>query len=114
MICPKTTTILGWNWSLGTISPSIHKISALSSVSKPKTCTAMKSFIGAFRALSRCIPMYSLLLAPLEDSVKGLQGAQLIQWSPQLDSYFSTAQASLKSPRTLTIPVPSDKLSAYC
>ena len=63
-ICPKNCTILGWNWCKGTISPTSHKISALASVSKPKTCTAMKSFIGAFRAISRCIPHYTSLLAP--------------------------------------------------
>ena len=109
-ICPKKCTILGWNWCKGTISPTSHKISALASVSKPKTCTAMKSFIGAFRAISRCIPHYTSLLAPLENSIKGIQGAQHVTWTPQLESSFNEAQAALRSPRTLTIPTPDDKL----
>ena len=88
----------------------MHKISALASVNKPKTCTAMKSFVGAFRAISRCIAGYSSLLAPLEQSIKGLQGAQLIIWTPQLESYFLEAQSALKSPRALTILISSDKL----
>ena len=80
VICPKKTVILGWNWSLGVISPKTHKTSALPSVNKPKTCTAMKSFIGAFRAISWCFHRYSSLLSPLEESIKGIQGAQLINY----------------------------------
>ena len=110
VICPKKTVILGWNWSLGVITPNVHKSSDLASVNKPKTCTAMKSFVGTFRAISRCIAGYSSLLAPLEQSIKGLQGAQLIIWTPQLESYFLETQSALKSPRALTIPISSDKL----
>ena len=79
-------------------------------MNKPKTCTAMKSFIGAFRAISRCFPRYSSLLSPLEESIKGIQGAQLITWTLQLESCFEEAQSTLESPRALTIPIPSDKL----
>ena len=110
MICPKKCTILGWSWSCGTITPTSHKISALASVAKPKTCTAMKSFIGAFRAISRCIPRYASLLSPLEDSIKGIKGAQLVTWTPELETVFIEAQTALKSPRALTIPLPSDRL----
>ena len=102
VICPKKTVILGWNWSLGVITPNVHKISALASVNKLKTCTAMKSFVSTFRAISRCIVGYSSSLAPLEQSIKGLQGAQLIIWTPQLESYFLEAQSALKSPCVLT------------
>ena len=110
MICPTKCTILGWAWSAGIISPTSHKISALASVAKPKTCTAMKSFIGAFRAISRCIPRYASLLSPLEDSIKGIKGAQQITWTSELEAAFNAAQSALKSPRALTIPVRNDKL----
>ena len=50
------------------------------------------------------------LLSPLEDSTKGLTGAELIKWSLDLLFYFQKAQLSLKSPSTLTIPTASDQL----
>ena len=70
-------------------------------------CNAL---IQAYKALSRCIPKYSSLMSPLENSIKGLQGSQKIVWSDDLMNRFREAQAALKSPAVLTIPTPSDKL----
>ena len=72
----KQTTPLGWIWKAGTLSPSPHTIAPLPSVEPPKTCTRMRSFLGAYKALSLCIPKYASLVSPLEDSVKGLQGSE--------------------------------------
>ena len=110
VICPKETIILGWQWNSGTLSPCSHKISALASVSPPKTRTAMRSFIGAFKALSRCIPRYASLVSSLEDSIKGLDGNHAIDWTDDLYSHFARIQTALKSPSILTIPKPSDQL----
>ncbi len=60
-ICPMKTMILGWVWKTGTLTASSHKIAPLSSFDPPKTCTSMRSFIGAFKALSRCFRRYSSL-----------------------------------------------------
>ena len=109
-ICPKRTVVLGWSWCGGTLSPNVHKLSPLAAATPPKTCTAMKSFIGAYKALSRCIPRYASLLSPLEDSIKGLEKTQVIQWTDELNDHFGKAQQALKSPSVLTIPKPSDKL----
>ena len=109
-ICPQKVTILGWDWRQGTLSPNTHSISALASVSPPKTCTAMRSFIGSFKAISRCIPRYASLVSPLEDAIKGLKGNQLITWSPELLDNLAKAQSALKSPKTITIPKSSDQL----
>jgi hypothetical protein len=84
VICPIQTNILGWIWHSGTLSVSSHKISALITTEPPKTCSAMKSYIGAYKAMSQCIPRYASLLSPWEDSTKGLQGNQLIQWNDEL------------------------------
>ena len=109
-ICPKRVTILGWDWSEGTLSPNTHSISALASVSPPKTCTSMRSFIGSYKAISRCIPRYASLVSPLEDAIKGLKGNQPITWSAELMEHFDKAQTALKSPKTITIPRPTDQL----
>ena len=110
VICPVETTILGWKWKNGTLSPCVHKTSPLASVQQPATCTAMRSFIGAFKALARCIPRYSSLVAPLEDSIKGMQGQQKINWTEDLKTQFARCQQAVKSPKTITIPRPDDKL----
>ena len=111
MICPLRTVILGWKWSMRSLSPATYKVSALASVDPSKTCSAMRSFIGAFKAILFCIPRYASSLSPLEDSTKGiLTGAELIKWSPDLLSHFQKAQLFLKSPSTLTIPTDSNQL----
>ena len=110
VVCPIRTTILGWQWNAGTLTPSIHKISTLALVQPPATCSSMRSFIGAFKALSKCIPSYASLISPLEDSIKGLQGQSKIQWSESLSSHFENCRAALRSPKTVTIPTSSDRL----
>ena len=110
VICPRTTSLLGWLWSSGTITASPHKISALAKVDQPTTCKQMRSYIGAFKAMSRCIPKYSSLMSPLENSIKGLSGNQHIAWTDSLQHHFKQTQEALSSVQTITIPTPSDKL----
>ena len=51
VICPKTTTILGWVWSQGTLKASPHRISTLATCSPPETVKGLCAFIGAYRAV---------------------------------------------------------------
>ena len=110
-ICPLKTTILGWIWQGGTLSPCPHKIAPLVAVEPPPTCSSMRSFIGAFKALSKCIPRYATLVAPLEDAIKGLQGQQHVNWTDELTNHFLQCKQALQSPTTITIPKPSDHLA---
>ena len=110
IICPDTTIVLGWTWCAGTITVSSHKISPLATVEPPKTCSSMRSFIGSYKAVSRCIPKYSSLMSPLENSIKGLLGSQLITWTDELLEHFRKAQEAIKSPAVLTVPKPTDQL----
>lgn len=110
LICPCTTTILGWHWSSCTLSPSKRRLSVLATVQPPKTWSSMQSCIGLFKAVSRCVPQYVSLLSPLEDVIKGLEGSQKIIWDKALLHHFNAAQASLRNPQTLVIPRKSDQL----
>ena len=110
LVCPKTFNVLGWKWTSGTISISPHKITPLLSTEPPKTCSNMRSFIGAFKAMSRCIPRYSSLASPLEESIKGLNGSQHVTWTEELLEYFKQCKEALKSPLFLTVPTPEDNL----
>ena len=109
-ISPRCFDVLGWKWSSGTISATPHKVSPLMSAEPPKTCSNMRSFIGAFKALSRCIPKYSSIVSPLEDSIKGLTGAQRVDWTDSLLEHFRLCKEALKTTRVLTLPTPEDKL----
>ena len=110
-IVPKRTTVLGWIWQSGTISIPQHKILPLVSSEPPRTCSAMRSFIGAYKALSRCIPNYSSLMSPLENCIKGLDSKSLPNWDSDLITHFRNAQKALKNQHILTIPTPDDKLT---
>ena len=110
IVCPRQLITLGWVWCAGTLSASSHKIAPLAACEPPKTCTKMRSFLGAFKALSQCIPKYASLVSPLEDSTKGLNGSQMITWTPELQKVFDKVQCALKMPHTLTVPRPTDQL----
>ena len=88
-ICPKSFDVLGWKWTSGTLSITPHKLTPLISADPPKTCSNMRSYIGAFKALSRCIPRYSSLMSPLENSIKGLNGSQHFKWTDELHEHFN-------------------------
>ena len=64
IINPKTTTILGWVWSQGTLSATPHSICTLKTCEAPRTVKELKSFIGAYKVLSRVIPDCAKVIAP--------------------------------------------------
>ncbi len=110
VICPRSTTILGWIWSNGTLTASPHRIAALSSTEPPLTVQGLRSFIGAYKVLSRVLHGYAELLHPLDKVVAGKQSKDKITWSDDLSLSFRTAQAALKDCRAIHIPRPDDCL----
>ncbi|CAB4040431.1 Hypothetical predicted protein, partial [Paramuricea clavata] len=110
VINPKSTTILGWIWNSGTLSASPHRIATLASCQKPETVYRLRSFIGAFKVLSRVIPGCSSLLSKLDDAVAGRQSKEQIQWTDELHAVFCRAQAALSAARTITLPKPEDQI----
>ena len=95
VICPKTTTILGWIWSLGSLSASPLRIAALTTCSPPETVKGIHSFSGTYKVLSRVLPHCSQLVDPLESSLADLQSHNHIQWDDNLRQKFTTAQDAL-------------------
>ena len=110
VIAPKSTTILGWKWSQGTLSASPHRLSALSTCARPDSVYGLRSFIGAFKVLARVIPRCATLLAPLDDIVAGRASKDKIEWTDYSCEAFQKAQESLSSSRTITLPRPDDQL----
>ena len=110
VIAPASTVILGWIWSQGQLQASPHRLSSLAECQKPTTVSAMRSFIGSYRFLSKVVKDYAQFLEPLELHIAGKDSKCHIDWNDQLVHAFETAQNSLKSSKSITIPKPSDTL----
>ena len=110
VIAPKSTTVLGWVWTQGRLQASPHRISTLSTCSLPVTVKNMRSFIGAYKILSRTIANCAMYLAPLEDAIAGLQSSDKITWSEELRMAFTDSQNALAGNKSIVIPGSGDQL----
>lgn len=111
VIAPKTTTILGWKWSTGGIlEASPHKVAPLSTCSIPITLKDLRSFVGAYKILSRVIPQCSQHVALLEGIQTGLNSSDKIPWTDDSRKAFAMAQQALSSRKAIVLPRPCDKL----
>ena len=110
VINPKTTTILGWTWSQGTLKANPHRISALAACAPPEKVSGLKSFIGAYKVLARVIPGCSSIISPLDDAIAGRPSTEAITWSDELHDAFYTAKNALSTNRSITLPRPHDQL----
>lgn len=110
VICPKSANVLGWIWTQGTLRSSPHRVAPLASCDPPKTVKGLRSFIGAFKMISRVVPHCAVLLNPLDAVVAGRPSADRLEWSDDLHVAFRACQDALSSPRTITLPHPSDQI----
>ena len=110
IICPHTTTILGWVWHNGTLRASPHRIATLSTCERPTTVKGLRSFMGALKAMSRVIPKLSHIMSPLETLTAGKLSQESVQWSTATVSSFLEAQQALKSSTVVTMPQEADQL----
>jgi hypothetical protein len=110
VINPKTTTILGWIWSEGTIHASPHRIATLSTCAPPDTVRGLRSFVGAYKVLARVLPGCASILSPLDDAMAGRQSQDKLAWTDELRAAFSRAQESLASNKTIILPKPEDQM----
>ena len=97
-------------WSNGTLQASPHKLAALSSVEPPSTVQGLRSFVGAYKVLSRVLPRFVELLDPLNQAIAGKESREKLVWCDELLLSFKTAQRALADNWTITIPQPQDAL----
>ena len=110
IICPASTTILGWIWSQGSIRASPHRVAALASCEPPKNVRGLRAFVGSYKMLGRVLSGAAKLLAPLESLTAGRQSQDTISWSDELLVCFRSCQEALTSNRSITLPKPDDQL----
>ena len=109
-VCPTSIVVIGWVWSNGNIKVDLHRVNPLTTCPPPNTVKQLRSFIGAFRAISRCIPGYGKYLCFLEDTVAGRESWEDISWDSMLEERFQAAQKALCNPRVITLPHPNEQL----
>ena len=73
VICPRSTTILGWIWTQGVLSASPHRVAVLVKCPPPDTVRGLRSFIGAYKVLSIVLPNCSAHTSQLESAIAGYQ-----------------------------------------
>ena len=110
VICPRSTTILGWIWSQGSLFASPHRVAVLAKSPLPDTVHGLRSFISAYKVLGRVLPKCSQLVGPLDTAIAGKQSQDKILWTDELIKHFHNAQGALSSHKSITLPQPSDRL----
>ena len=110
IIAPESTTVLGWVWSSGQLRASPHRISTLTTCSRPSTVKSLRSYLGAYKFIARVVPNCSTYLAPLERLVAGRTSSENIEWSDESIEVFRASQNHLHNAESITIPKPSDQL----
>ena len=114
VICPKSTEVLGWIWEQGTLRASPHRLNALLECSPPDTVRGLRSYVGAYKSISKVLPAYSAKLSPLDQVCAGAKSLDKISWSDDLLNSFDDAKAHLKDAQVLTLPRRDDQLQIIC
>ena len=70
----------------------------------------MRSFIGAYKVLSRVLPGCTSNLSMLENSTQGLTSSDTISWTEDLQKAFKEAQDALATHKTIVLPRADDLL----
>ena len=104
VICSRSTTILGWVWSQGSLSASPYRIAVLSSCPPHTTVKGMRSFVGFYKVLGRVLPGCAAFFEPLENAISGMQSQ---------DKFNSTKVYFNRSRQHRRQPLRCPKLSCF-
>ena len=89
---------------------SKHKIAALIACEPPKTVTAMRSFIGAYKTFNRVVKHCTSHISALEELITGMQKKDGIVWSDEALRAFKAAQQALTNTPSICLPRSDDEL----
>ena len=70
----------------------------------------LRSFIGAYKVLSRVVQGAANLVSPLDAACAGRESSELIDWTDELLAALLRAQSALRGHRSVVLPRPSDDL----
>ncbi len=109
-VLPSETSILGWIWREGKLLPSPHHIAPLSVCEQPKTVKGLRSYLGAYKVVSRCLKHCSQFIAPLETLSAGKNSADIIAWDHDSIAAFKDSQLHLSKCCPINLPSADSKL----
>jgi hypothetical protein len=69
----------------------------------PETVRGLRSFIGAYKMLSRVLPQCSHLIAPLEEKIGRLKSTDKIVWSNTQLGHLKAAEKALESRKSVAL-----------
>ena len=69
-----------------------------------------RSFIGAYKVLSRVVKGAAYHVSPLDAACAGRESSEVIVWTDELSAAFHRAQSALRDHRAVVLPRPSDDL----
>ena len=75
VIAPINTVLFGWQKVGAGWRPTTHTISPLTKADPPTTVKKLRSWLGAYKQLTECLPHYALIIGPLEQIVGGRASA---------------------------------------
>ena len=79
-----------------------HRLSGLSECDPPTTVKGLRSYLGAYKFLSRVIRNYAILLNPLESMITGKPSPSTkLEWSTANLQLFKKAQEALKDAKSI-------------
>ncbi|WP_353213430.1 reverse transcriptase domain-containing protein, partial [Rhodovarius sp.] len=100
-----TVEFLGHQVSGQGFRPLATNISALSSFPRPTTVRDLQGFLGLVNFYRPFFPAAAKILRPLTEALKGGPACSSpVSWSPEMESAFLTAKATLSSSASLRFP----------
>ena len=113
VIAPINTVLFGWQKVGAGWRPTTHTISPLTKADPPSTVKKLRSWLGAYKQLTECVPNHAIVIGPLEQIVGGRASAERITWTDALLEAFIKSKESLNNINTVYVPKPTDTLHTY-
>ena len=113
VICPRKTVLFGWELDGTEWKPTAHTTSALSTADRPTTVKGLRSFLGAFKQFTDCVPGYAKTLHRLEQLVGGRPSTERIEWTDENIKVFERAKVAAADIHGVHVPRPSDQLQTF-
>ena len=95
IIDPQRIVLFGWEKIGESWKPLDHTISPLVKAPPPTTVKQLRSWLGAAKQMSQCIPNYAVVFSPLERTAGNRGSAERIQWTDELLKSFEKAKEAV-------------------
>ena len=110
-IFAKRLPIFGFIKEGNMLQPDQHRILAIMQSEKPKTITALRSYLGQYRVFFKHMKNMSSILEKMEKITGEKDGKKQIDWNDELNECYETSKKALDKVEPLYLPKKTDKLA---